>query len=161
MKKYLLALLLTASISSALPAAAAPRDAEAVLNRCGKPLKGDDIVLDNSPSGGHRILKYERGFLYFDRLANDGWTFRYGMHKKQTNLEAEEMSKFMPCLKDGLADSASAAPIRKMTSLGRVEVSMKRAYKTVVLSTFLFLILLGGVFYLLSRRTPNTDGLVG
>ena len=161
MNKYLLSFVLAASVSSALPAAAAPRDAEAVLNRCGKPLKGDDIVLDNSISGGHRILKYERGFLYFDRLANDGWSFKYGMHKKDTNLDADEMSKFMPCLKDGLADSASSAPIRKLTSVQRVEVSMKRAYKTVVLATFLFLILLGGLFYLLSRRTPNTEGLVG
>lgn len=161
MKKSLLSLILAASFMSGLPAVAAPRDAEAVLNRCGKPLKGDDIVLDNSISGGHRILKYERGFLYFDRLANDGWSFKYGMHKKQTDLDAEEMSKFMPCLKDGLADSASSAPLRKMTSVQRVEVSMKRAYKTVVLATFLFLILLGGLFYLLSRRTPNTEGLVG
>ena len=161
MNKYLLSLILAVTFSSALPASAAPRDAEAVLNRCGKPLKGDDIVLDNSLSGGHRILKYERGFLYFDRLANDGWTFKYGMHNKQTNLNADEMSKYMPCLKDGLMDSASTAPIKKMTSVQRVEVSMKRAYKTVVLSTFVFLILLGGLFYLLSKRTPNTEGLVG
>lgn len=161
MNKYLLSLILAASCLSVLPAAAAPRDAEAVLNRCGKPLKGDDIVLDNSVSGGHRILKYERGFLYFDRLANDGWSFTHGMHRNQTNLDADEMARFMPCLKDGLADSASSAPLKKMTSVQRVEVSMKRAYKTVVFSTFMFLILLGGLFYLLSKRTPNTEGLVG
>lgn len=161
MNRYLLSFILAASVLSALPATAAPRDAEAVLNRCGKPLKGDDIVLDNSVSGGHRILKYERGFLYFDRMANDGWTFKFGMHQKQTTLNADEMSMFMPCLRDGLADSISSAPITKLTSVQRVEVSMKRAYKTVVLSTFMFLILLGGLFYLLSRRTPNTEGLVG
>ena len=37
---------------------AGPRDAEAVLNRCGKPLKGDDTVLDNSAAGGYRLLRY-------------------------------------------------------------------------------------------------------
>lgn len=161
MNTYLLPLLIVLFLSTTVPAAALPRDAEAVLNRCGKPLQGDDIILDNSLAGGHRTLKYERGYLTFDRVGNDGWTFRSGEHRKVQNLDADAMGAFMPCLKDALADSASAAPLQKMTSLGRVEVSMKRAIKTVMLGIFAFLILLGGFFYLLSRRPQNTEGLVG
>ena len=154
----LLALLLLAPCT----AFAGPRDADAVLNRCGKPLKGDDTVLDNSVAGGHRTLHYERGTLQFDRAQNTGWTFVSGSHKKAANLSADEMAKWMPCLPLALADSASPEPLQKVTEIQRVAVSMKHSYKALILWVLAGLIALGVIFYLLSLRKPEEeDGLVG
>ena len=113
MKSFILLLLLL-SASVPLFAQEGARDAMAVLNRCGKPLKGDDTVFTNADS--HRTLLYERGTLLFDRVGDNGWKFVSGSHKKQKNLSADQMAVFMgPCLKLALADSAAPAPIKKET----------------------------------------------
>ena len=62
-------------------ALAGPRDAAAVLNRCGKPLKGDQIILESTVAGGRRVLSYERGTLNFDKVSSLGWTFTYANHR--------------------------------------------------------------------------------
>jgi hypothetical protein len=124
--------LLSLIAGSVVPAFAGPRDAVAVLNRCGKPLKGDEIIYENTVAGGRRILSYERGILHFDRQLNDGWTFKYGTHKKQDNLDAEEMAKFMPCLTDALKDSAAEGPIKQMTEAQRVVYDAKTEYKKII-----------------------------
>ncbi len=119
--------------ATAAPAFAGPRDAVAVLNRCGKPLKGDEIIYENTVAGGRRMLSYERGVLHFDRVQNDGWTFTYGTHKKLDNLDVDQMSKYMPCLKDALADSMAEGPIKHMTETQRVMYDAKTEYKKIVL----------------------------
>jgi hypothetical protein len=124
---------LSIALGSAAPALAGPRDAVAVLNRCGKPLKGDEIIYENTVAGGRRILSYERGTLHFDRMLNDGWTFKFGTHKKETDLDAEQMAKFMPCLKDALADSAAEGPIQQLTEAQRVVYDAKVEYKKIIL----------------------------
>lgn len=166
MKKRLLRprlalLALSLTLAGALPAVAAPRDAVAVLNRCGHPLKGDDTILENTVTGGHRTLKYERGTLNFNRVANDGWTFVNGTHRKAANLDAEAMEKFMPCLRDALADSAAPEPIQPITPLTRVEVSAKRDFKQLIAYTLAFLVALGLFLYWLSKRPKDDEGIVG
>lgn len=136
-------------------ALAGPRDAAAVLNRCGKPLKGDQIILESTVAGGRRVLSYERGTLNFDKVSSLGWTFTYANHRKLAHLNADEMVKYMPCLKDALADSASSEPLVVITPITRVEVSMKRSYKKLVLYTLALLALLGVGFFFLSRK--NND----
>ena len=130
---------------------AAPRDAAAVLNRCGKPLKGETTILEDTVAGGRRILSYERGTLTFDKVANIGWTFSYGTHKKADHLTAEQMEKFMPCLKDALADSAAPEPLAKVTPVQRVEVSLKRSFKTLILYVFAGLAVVGIALFAFSR----------
>jgi hypothetical protein len=161
MNKSLLALTLAVFALSALPAHALPRDAEAVLNRCGQPLQGEEIVYDNSITGGHRTLKYERGTLLFDRFENKGWTFHSGSHRKLHDLNADQMAEFMPCIKDAMADSAAPEPIKQITSVQRVEVSLKRAVKTVIMGCMVFLAVLGVFLFWLSKRPQNTEGMVG
>jgi len=161
MNKSALTAALLLCFLAATPALALPRDAEAVLNRCGQPLRGDETIYENTVAGGHRILHYERGILNFDRVANDGWTFTYGTHGKQDHLNADQMSAFMPCLKDGLADSASPAPLVKVTAMDRAAVSFKRSLREVMLATTGFLLILGIFFILWSKRPVDHEGLVG
>jgi hypothetical protein len=152
--------LLTLSLCAALlspEAFAAPRDAAAVLNRCGKPLKGEETILEDTVSGGRRILSYERGTLTFEKVANIGWTFAYGSHRKQDHLTAEQMEKYMPCLKDALADSAAPEPLVTITPVERAEVSVKRDFKVMIAYTLGFLVLLGIAFYIWSRRTREVE----
>ena len=145
-------------VLACLPACAAPRDAAAVLNRCGKPLKGDDIVLEDTVAGGRRALNYERGTLHFDKVANIGWTFTYGTHHKSDHLTAGQMEAYMPCLKDALADSAAPEPLKMETPVQRVETSVKRSYKQLVLYTFGGLALVGLFFLWWSRRPEPERG---
>lgn len=126
------------------------RDAEAILNRCGKPLKGDEIVLDNS--GGKRTLSYERGVLLFKRVGNNGWQFQSGSHKSASGLDAQQMAAFMPCLLPALADSAADAPLKPITSMQRMETSAKSSYKQLIMFVFGGLLLIGAFLFLLSRR---------
>ena len=67
-RRALLALLLFPLLAGS-PLLAAPRDAAAVLNRCGNPLKGDTTILESTVTGGRRLLNYERGTLHFDKVA--------------------------------------------------------------------------------------------
>ena len=68
----------------------------------------------------------------------------------------------MPCLPLALADSAAPEPLKKVTEMQRVEVSVKPYYKALVASVLGGLILLGIVFYLLSLRPPRQEeGVVG
>ena len=154
MKKFsmLLLLLICSFPCFSMPAfaQAGARDAEAVLNRCGKPLKGDETLYTNDLST--RTLEYERGTLIFDRVGNDGWKFASGSHKKEQNLTAAQMAVFFPCLPLALADSASPEPLKKVTSVQRLEVSAKNSYKQLVLYTLLGLVVLGLIFFLLSNR---------
>jgi len=153
MRKLLTISCLALSLLSATTSAfSLPRDAYAVLNRCGKPLKGDETIYENTVAGGRRILRYERGTLNFDRQANDGWSFTYGEHKDGTKLGADEMANFMPCLRDALADSASAAQIPTVTSINRVETSMRRQLGAVILGGLGFIALMGLIFFVMSRR---------
>lgn len=154
-RRLLLALLCLFALLQ--PAFCAPRDAQAVLNRCGKPLKGEEIILENTVAGGRRMLNYERGTLHFDKVAEIGWTFTYGTHKKQDHLTAEQMEKFMPCLKDALADSAAPEPLVTFTPVQRVEVSVKRSYKALILYALGGLILLGIVILIYSRSKKRDD----
>ena len=150
-------ILLCLSFASALPAVALPRDAEAVLNRCGKPLRGDEIIYEDTVAGGRRTLSYERGILHFDRYQNDGWTFKYGTYRKFDHLDAETMEKYMPCLKDALTDSAAQAPIHHLTETQRVMYSAKLMYKKLVLYTLGGLVLLGIVFFFWSRQQNGDE----
>jgi hypothetical protein len=129
-------------LAGVVPALAGPRDAVAVLNRCGKPLKGDEIIYENTVAGGRRILSYERGTLNFNRVGNDGWTFTFGVHDKQ-DLDADGMVKHMPCLKDALADSAAAGPIQELTETQRVVYDAKTAYKKIILYGLSGLVVVG------------------
>ncbi len=139
------------------PVHALPRDADAVLNRCGAPLRGDETILENTVAGGRRILHYTRGTLNFDKVATQGWTFTFGQHGKQNHLNADQMGRYMPCLKDALADSASAAPLTPVTSLDRVTTSMKRSLKEIILYSVGLLIVLGAFFALWSRRSSHEE----
>jgi hypothetical protein len=134
------------------PALADPRDSAAVLNRCGKPLKGEETILEDTVSGGRRILMYERGTLTFNKVANIGWTFTYGSHGKQDHLTAEQMEKYLPCLKTALADAASPQPLVRVTPVQRVEVSLKRDFKVLIANTIAALGVLGIIFFFWSRR---------
>ena len=120
-------------LAGVAPASAGPRDAVAVLNRCGKPLKGDEVIYENTVAGGRRILSYERGTLNFNRVGNDGWTFTSGVHNKQRELDADAMAKFMPCLTDALADSAAEGPIKQLTEAQRVVYDAKTEYKKIIM----------------------------
>ena len=153
MKKFILLLLLL-SASVPMLAQEGARDAIAVLNRCGKPLKGDDTVFTNADS--HRTLLYERGTLLFERVGDNGWKFVSGSHKKQKDLTADQMAVFMgPCLKLALADSAAPEPIKTVTSVQRMETSAKHSIKKVILYALLGLVVLGGIFFLISRHKPS------
>lgn len=142
-------------------AQALPRDAAAVLNRCGNPLHGDETILENTVAGGRRLLRYERGTLSFDKVRNDGWTFTTGTHGDETMLNAGQMSAYMPCLRDALSDSAAPGPLPQLTALNRVEVSAKRAYKSLIAYSLLLLGILGAFFIVLSRRPQHNEDLVG
>ena len=153
MKRQLLPVFLF--LAAALtPAFAGPRDAASVLDYCGHPLKSDTIILEDTVAGGRRILSYERGDIHFDKVANIGWTFTYGSHRKLDHLTAEQMEKYMPCLKLALAASAAPEPLPKVTPVQRVEVSVKHSYKEVVLFTVVFLAVLwlGYLWYLRGTR---------
>ncbi len=160
MKKPML-LCITAAFLLPSLAQALPRDAAAVLNRCGNPLHGDETILENTVAGGRRLLRYERGTLSFDKVRNDGWTFTTGTHGDNTALNASQMSVYMPCLRDALSDSAASAPLPQFTALNRAEVSAKRAYKSLIAYSFLLLGILGAFFILLSRRPQHNEDLVG
>ena len=154
MKKLVLLLMLSAIACTPLFAQDGARDALAVLNRCGKPLRGDDTLFTDT--GSTRTLLYERGTLLFTRVGDNGWKFVSGSHKKQKDLTAEQMSAFMgPCLSLALADSAAPEPIKKVTPVQRIEVSAKHSIKEVMLYAVLGLIVLGLVFFLTSRRKPS------
>ncbi len=155
-RRLLLSFILLLSFA-ANPAFADPRDSAAVLNRCGKPLKGEETILEDTVAGGRRLLMYERGTLTFNKVANIGWTFSYGSHGKQDHLTAEQMEKYMPCLKDALADAAAPAPLVRITPVQRVEVSMKRDFKVLIAYTVAGLGVLGIIFYIWSRRTRDTE----
>ena len=142
-------------------ALAFPRDAEAVLNHCGAPLHGDETIYEDTVAGGRRILHYGRGTLYFDRVANSGWTLTYGERGGQAHLSLSQMSVYMPCLQEALAESASSAPLVRVTAVDRAEASIKRSLREVILACLLFLAVLGFVFLLWSRRPTNNEGLVG
>ncbi len=142
-----------------VPALAAPRDAQAVLNRCGKPLKGDEIILESTVSGGRRLLEYERGTLTFEKVANIGWTFAYGSRKKQDHLTAEQMEKYMPCLKDALEDSANPAPLVIFTPVQRVEVSLKRSMRQLIIYTSIFILIMGALAYWFYHRGKERERL--
>ena len=142
-------------------ALALPRDAEAVLNHCGTPLHGDETIYEDTVAGGRRILHYGRGTLYFDRVANSGWTFTYGQRSGQGHLSLNQMSIYMPCLQDALIESASTSPLVRVTAVDRAEASIKRSLREVILACILFLAVLGFVFLLWSRRPTDTEGLVG
>jgi len=144
-------------LCSAVPALAGPRDAVAVLNRCGKPLKGDEIIYENTVAGGRRILSYERGTLHFDRMLNDGWTFKFGTHKNETNLDAEQMGTFMPCLKDALADSAAEGPIRQLTDAERVVYDAKVEYRKIILYGLVGLVVVGIVLAMWPRNREDDE----
>ncbi len=161
MKKYLAACL--SSVMMLVPAAAlaSPRDAEAVLNHCGAPLRGDETIYENTVAGGRRILHYGRGTLYFDRVANDGWTFTYGQRGGQGRLSADQMSVSMPCLQEALMESASSSSLMRVTAVDRAKASVKRSLREVILACFLFLGVLGFTFLLWSRRPTDNEGLVG
>ena len=160
MKKLTLFCLATSFLIPSL-AKATPRDVAAVLNRCGNPLHGDQTILENTVAGGHRLLRYERGTLSFDKVRNDGWTFTSGTHGNETALNADQMSAFMPCLRDALADSASSAPLPQFTAFNRVEVSAKRAYKSLIAYSLILLAILGVFFLVLSRRPQHNEDLIG
>ena len=155
MKKFLLCLLLLLAFSTSLHAQEGARDAAAVLNRCGKPLKGDDTVLTNTLST--RTLNYARGTLLFTRVGDNGWRFASGTHKKQTNLTAQQMAAFLPCLPLALADSAAAAPLQPVSSVQRLAVSAKDSYKQLVLFTLLGLVAIGAILLLISRRKAEDE----
>ena len=148
--------LVVVSICAVEPVKAMPRDAIAVLNRCGKPLKGDEIIYEsNTTAGGRRLLSYERGILHFDRVGNSGWTFSYGSHKNLDHLDAATMNQYLPCLKDALQDSAADAPIQTLTSTQRVVYSAKQYYKKLVIYSLASLALIGIVFLIPTRRTEE------
>ena len=142
-------------------ALALPRDAEAVLNHCGTPLHGDETIFEDTVAGGRRILHYGRGTLYFDRVSNSGWTFTYGQRGGQGQLSLDQMSVYMPCLQDALIESASSSPLARVTAVDRAKASIKRSLQEVILGCILFLAVLGFVFLLWSRRSMNSEGLVG
>ena len=82
------------------------------------------------------------------------------VHHGGETLNAAQMEVFMPCLREALADSAAPGPLIPITSYQRAEVSVKRAYQKIVLSTFLFLGALGFVFAFLARRSANSRALI-
>lgn len=142
-------------------ALALPRDAEAVLNHCGTPLHGDETIYEDTLAGGRRILHYGRGTLYFDRVANNGWTFTFGQRSGQDHLSLDQMSVYMPCLQDALIESASSSPLVRVTAMDRAQASLKRSLREVIMGCLLFLGVLGFVFLLWSRRPADTEGLIG
>lgn len=151
MKKLCILFLLSA-LSVPLIAQEGARDAEAVLNRCGKPLKGDETVYTNTRST--RTLRYQRGTLNFIRVGDQGWKFLAGEHKQQKGLTAQQMAAFLPCLTLALADSAAPAPLKPISPIQRIAVSAKDSYKELVLYSVIGLVVLGLLFLLMSRRKP-------
>ena len=137
---------------SVLPALAGPRDAGAILNRCGKPHKSDQTILENTVAGGRRILTYQRGVLNFERVQNDGWTFTSGAHGSLKNLSAAQMEQYMPCLHDAFLQSASPEPLKRYTPVTRVEASMKERLGTVILYCIGALAVIGVLLFGMSRR---------
>ncbi len=161
MRKHLAPCLSTLMMLISVSARALPRDADAVLNHCGTPLHGDETIYEDTVAGGRRILHYGRGTLYFDRVANSGWTFTYGQRGGQGHLSLDQMSVYMPCLQDALIESASSSPLVRVTAVDRAEASIKRSLREVILGCMLFLAVLGFVFLLWSRRPADHEGLVG
>lgn len=152
-----------AAFTTLIPATALalPRDAEAVLNHCGTPLHGDETIFEDSIAGGRRILHYGRGTLNFDRVANNGWTFTYGQRGGQGHLSLDQMSVYMPCIREALIESASSLPLTQVTAVDRAEASIKRSLREVILGAMLFLAVLGCAFLLWGRRPVDNEGLVG
>ncbi len=158
MKRQYYAALLAVLCFTGVSSYAGPRDAAAVLNRCGAPTLGDTTIYEaHTLSGGRRIFKYIRGTVNFNRVQNDGWTFTFGSHGKEENLTAEEMDKYMPCLTAALADSASAGPIRPITESARVEASMKHEYKLLILGTLGVLLLLVVAYFITRTKEEEED----
>lgn len=151
----------TLLIPATATALAVPRDAEAVLNHCGTPLHGDETIFEDSVAGGRRILRYGRGTLNFDRVANNGWAFTYGQRGGDAHLSPAQMSVYMPCLEEALIESASSSPLMRVTAANRAEASIKRSLREVILGAMLFLAVLGCVFLLWARRPVDNVGLVG
>jgi hypothetical protein len=159
MNRWNLIALSSLLLFAASPMFGAPRDAASVLDHCGKPLKGDLTILESTVTGGRRLLEYERGTLHFDKVANIGWTFSYGTHGKLDHLTADQMQRYMPCLKDALANSAAAGqPLVVVTPIQRAEVSMKGMYKHIVLYTLGFLAAASVLFFGWPRRNRDTHG---
>ena len=141
------------------PAFAGPRDYAAVLNRCGKPLRGEETILEDTVAGGRRILSYERGELRLRQGSQPGMDVQpTGSIGKKDHLDANVMEKYMPCLKDALAESSSPEPLVTITPVQRVEVSVKRDYKVIVLYTLLGLVVVWADF---SHPVPKTTGSGG
>ena len=161
MKKYLAPISFAFLLLNVVSARALPRDAEAVLNHCGTPLHGDETIYEDTVAGGQRILHYGRGTLFFNRVANNGWTFMYGQRSGQGHLSIDQMSVYMPCLQEALIESASSAPLVRVTAIDRAQASIKRSLREVILACMLFLACLGFIFLLWSRRPSNSEGLVG
>jgi hypothetical protein len=112
-------------------------------------MEGDHIILEDTVTGGRRILSYERGVMHFDKDGVDGWTFAYGSHKKETNLDGEQMAQVMPCFGVAMADSAALAPLPIETPTKRVEASMKQNIKLLMIWAAIFLGVCGGIILFL------------
>jgi len=144
-------------------ALAAPRDVAAVLNRCGPPIKGDETILEDTPAGGRRILSYESGTLYFNKLGGDGWTFSYGSHGGADHLTAPQMELYLECLKPALADSAAAAPLVALTPVERAEDNLKGKgqVESVVAYSIGSLAVLGLILLWFARRGRAVEQVQG
>ena len=153
MKKPVSLFLFLFSASLCTPAQEGQRDADAVLNRCGKPLKGDDTLYTNE--GSTRTLEYERGNLVFVRVGNEGWKFDHGTHKKELNLNAKAMATFFPCLPLALADSASPAPLKNVSAVQRLEVSAAHSPLQIILAIMAAFVVLFTIMNILRRRKRN------
>jgi hypothetical protein len=157
MNRLPLVALIGTLILAATPANASPRDADAVLARCGRPLKGDQTILESTVAGGRRLLMYERGTLNFEKVGTEGWTFTHGTHQKLDHLTAEEMEKYMPCLKEALATAATGAPIKKMPAVQRMERAADVEHPYKMLSAYLGgVAILFAAFFVWMSRKPET-----
>ena len=150
----------TSLLASVAPAFAGPRDAAAVLNRCGSPFKGDETILENTVAGGRRLLNYQRGTLTFNRVGNDGWTFVSGDHRGLKALNAEQMAEFMPCLKEGLADSTAPGALPQLSGVARTGLSLQDPFARVIALGLLLVGLIGGLFALIARRFKAAEEVI-
>lgn len=140
------------AVVGSLPAYAGPRDAAAVLNRCGRPLEGDHIILEDTVAGGRRILSYERGVMHFDKVGANGWTFAYGSHKKDLHLDEQQMGQVMPCFSLAMADSMAPLPLPPETPTKRVAASMRQNIKLVMIWAAVIVLVCGVIIFVLPRR---------
>jgi len=140
-----------------LQAHAGPRDAEAVLNRCGAPLKGDKIVLEDTVSGGRRILSYERGTIVFEKEGVNGWTFLDASARHREHLNQDQLGEIMPCFKAALADSLASEPLPHENKVKRVEFSIKENLEKVILWTVGSLFVLGLIFFIFTRGREEQE----